>query len=127
MLSLSNCKPHLDSGRNREARCRRQWGWTSGKWPGLIAEVEGEYPGSVSVWDPSSVKRAMLEQLNRETFLQFIIVSVVGSSRASAYPGVDPASSNGWRGECHRPFPLGPMLQLVRVKFRGNGGGELYP
>lgn len=56
---------------------------------------EGQYPGYVFVRDPSSVKGDLLEPYTVKLFPQFIIVSVLGLSRASACPVVYPASRNG--------------------------------
>lgn len=59
--------------------------WASGRQPGLIAEVEGQYIVCVSVGNPVHLKPCLSSQ-SCETFLSFILVSVLRESRASACP-----------------------------------------
>ena len=72
---------------------------------------------------PVYLKESFLSGPNGETLLSVHYYS--------ACPVVCPANRNGWcRQTCPRPCPLGSMACLVRIHFRGNGGGknsmELY-
>lgn len=115
---LSWCEATFGQWKKQESPVQEAWVWTSGKWPGLIAEVEGQHPGYVFVWDPSSVKGAVFEQPYSETFSQFIAVSVLGLSRASACPRSTLLAEMASVGRVVVLYPLGSMFQVVRVKLR---------